>query len=439
VTAKEGKALIQVRYNMFFHMKGAEILSQACLTAEEGEPPFGDKADMPPLTPTRTRADHRKVSMQVRMDPDRNNTYNPNNLNGGHIEASMPSPSYMPQPMQQQQQNLMQQHNMPQLMQPPYMSHPGQQQQQMQQPQQLQQQQQQMQSSLLPSAPMGYQQPMQNSMPMPMNSMPPMPIPAAASDNSGVNARTLKKRKTVDNLRLGKESAEQTEARRTEATQIAQGMLDQARQNPTVSNLLRAYQQQDIATRTKPAKLNSDGTVAEGLDSTVQLFQMSCEDSARGPEADQARLRGERWIDHVGVGHLQGAFDSFLHDFLGKSKTPQSPWITLLTIYLIAVNKCIRTAKDLKAAAKDLHNFSDWLFAHSFINGDFHTQLVRTCGGNGKAVKKRGSESSLSAPVTPMMTMAMPPMPNGLVRPPSNPAARAESAGKTLSMSDYLA
>lgn len=56
----------------------------------------------------------------------------------------------------------------------------------------------------------------------------------------------------------------------------------------------------------------------EGLDSTIQLFQMSCEDSSRGPEADQARLRGERWIDLVGTNQLNSAFELFLHDFLGE-------------------------------------------------------------------------------------------------------------------------
>ena len=139
-----------------------------------------------------------------------------------------------------------------------------------------------------------------------------------SSENIANGARTLKKRKTVDNLRQGKETAEQTEMRRSEASQLAQDFLDQARQTPTIGNLLKAYQQQDVATRSKPPKISNDGMAVEGLDSTVQLFHMSCEDASSGPEADQARLRGERWVDHVGIMHLSAGFDSFLHDFLGR-------------------------------------------------------------------------------------------------------------------------
>lgn len=84
-----------------------------------------------------------------------------------------------------------------------------------------------------------------------------------------------------------------------------------------MGNLLRAYQQQETATRTKPLKVGADGSPLEGLDSTVQLFQMSCEDMAKGPEADQARMRGERWIDHVGITYLSQAVDAFLNDFQG--------------------------------------------------------------------------------------------------------------------------
>ena len=95
-----------------------------------------------------------------------------------------------------------------------------------------------------------------------------------------------------------------------------------------------------------------------------------------------------------------------------------------------AVNKCIRTAKDVKTAAKDLHNFTDWLFAHSFISADIHSQLVKVCGSPGKAIKKKNSEPNLANPSLAMM--GIPSMPNGLVR-PSNPVNRAEAAGKTLS------
>lgn len=73
-----------------------------------------------------------------------------------------------------------------------------------------------------------------------------------------------------------------------------------------------------MAARSKQSKAQSDGGIAEGLDSTIQLFQMSCEDTARGVEMEQARLRGQRWIDNVGVAHLPDAIDEFIHDFLGE-------------------------------------------------------------------------------------------------------------------------
>lgn len=158
----------------------------------------------------------------------------------------------------------------------------------------------------------------------------------------------------------------------------------------------------------------ADTGVADGLDSTIQLFQMSCEDSATGPEADHARLRGERWTDHVGVMHLSDAIDNFIYDFL--------------------VNKCIRTAKDVKGSSKDLQNFSDWLFAHSFAGPDLHQQLVKRCTSGTKAVKKKESDQSLNPSALSQMPMT-PITANGMVRPTSNPAARAEQAGKTLSES----
>jgi hypothetical protein len=144
---------------------------------------------------------------------------------------------------------------------------------------------------------------------------------------------------------------------------------------------------------------------------------MSAEDGATGPEAAQARMRGERWIDSVGVSYLSQAIDSFLNDFL--------------------VNKCIRTPKDVKASAKDLASFNDWLFTHSFTSPELHASTAKQCGSSGKAIKKRASEPTLSASMVagiPQMT----PMPNGLVRMPSNPQARAEGAGKILSGSALM-
>lgn len=253
--------------------------------------------------------------MQVRLDATpASNTYTPNGLAARH-DPPMPSPSYNAQSMAQQQAQAshMQQQSQhaPQLMQPPYMNH-------MQSPQQPQMQS----SGLMPSAQMGYQAGPSNLMPMtPITNIPPMPLPpGTASSVEDANSRTLKKRKTTENLRSGKESLEQAEARRTEASQLGQDYLDQARQHQTLGNLLKAYQQQDVATRPRPPRLDANGVVVEGLDSTIQLFQMSCEDQARGPEADQARMRGERWLDHIGVHHLSTAIDSFLNDFLGTIK-----------------------------------------------------------------------------------------------------------------------
>ena len=276
---------------------------------------------MPPTTPQRTRADHRKVSMQVRLDATpSSNTYTPNGLSARH-DPPVPSPSYNAPSMQQQQQQAphMQQppQHAPQLMQPPYLSH-------MQSPQQPQMQS----SGLMPPAQMGYQPGPSNMMPMtPITNIPPMPMPPSTPNNldeSSMNARTLKKRKTTENLRTGKETLDQAEARRAEAAQVGQEYLDQARQHQTLGNLLKAYQQQDVATRSRPPRYDANGAVVEGLDSTIQLFQMSCEESARGPEADQARMRGERWLDHIGVHHLGTAIDSFLNDFLGKWDCPCS-------------------------------------------------------------------------------------------------------------------
>lgn len=144
-----------------------------------------------------------------------------------------------------------------------------------------------------------------------------MPSPSQNAAESAA-ARTLKKRKTTDNLRGGKETASQAELRRNEAAHHAQDALDRARRNPSIGNLIAAFQQQEAATRTKPPKLNSDGSAAEGLDNTIQLFLMSCEDMATGPEADSARMRGDRWIDYIGVARLVQAIDGFLNDFQGK-------------------------------------------------------------------------------------------------------------------------
>jgi len=302
------------------------------LTAEEGDPPFGDKPDGPPTTPQRTRADHRKVSMQVRMNDhshsNSNNNHNNHNNNNNNQNSNnnanlynapqdpqpILSPSYPPSTPQHQhtqqqpytpasQMNQSPQKHAPQLMQPPYIHpptpsqhlHPG----------------------LMPSASMNYPQTPSNLLPMQtINTPQQQPIPSPSQAESAA-ARTLKKRKTTENLRTGKETAAQA-MRRTEATQYAQETLERARQSSTIGNLLRAYQQQETATRAKPLKVGADGSPLEGLDSTVQLFQMSCEDMAKGPEADQARMRGERWIDHVGVTYLSQAIDAFLNDFQGE-------------------------------------------------------------------------------------------------------------------------
>lgn len=250
--------------------------------------------------------------MQVRLDATpSSNTYTPNGLNTQR-DAGGPSPSYNAPSLAQQQAQQPLMHppqHAPQLMQPPYMN-------QMQSPQQGQMQP----SALMPPAHMAYQPGPSNLMPMTaISNIPPMPLPpSTASSVEDANARTLKKRKTTENLRTGKETLEQAEARRTEASQLGQDYLDQARHHQTLGNLLKAYQQQDVATRSRPPRIDANGAVVEGLDSTIQLFQMSCEDSARGPEADQARMRGERWLDHIGVHHLSTAIESFLGDFLGK-------------------------------------------------------------------------------------------------------------------------
>lgn len=252
--------------------------------------------------------------MQVRMNDhshanSSNNVGNNQNLqnqyNNAPQDQHIPSPSYPPATPQQpytpaSHMNQSPQKHAPQLMQPPYIHpptpsqhlHPG----------------------LMPSAPMTYPQTPSNMMPM-QALTPSQPIPSPNQAESAA-ARTLKKRKTTENLR-GKDTAAQA-LRRNEAAQYAQEALDRARQSPTMGNLLRAYQQQDVATRSKPPKVGTDGSPLEGLDSTIQLFQMSCEDMAKGPEADQARMRGERWIDHVGITYLAGAVDAFLNDFQGE-------------------------------------------------------------------------------------------------------------------------
>lgn len=100
----------------------------------------------------------------------------------------------------------------------------------------------------------------------------------------------------------------------------------------------------------------------------------------------------------------------------------------------LTVNKCIKSPKDVKLAAKDLQNFSDWLFAHSFAGPDLHQQLVGRCNSSTKSVMKKASEGMLQP--GGMTSMSLPPMPlasNGLVQPAANPALRAEVAGKTLS------
>lgn len=259
-------------------------------------------------------------------DHSQSNTSNSGNIHNGSAQSnntslySAPdqqqqpilSPSYPPstpqhQHIQQQpytpgtQLNQSPQKHAPQMMQPPYIHPPT--------PSQ------QLHPGLMPSATMNYPQTPSNLMPMQTITTPQQPIPSPSPVESAA-ARTLKKRKTTENLR-GKDSAAQA-LRRNEATQYAQEALDRARQSPTIGNLLRAYQQQESATRVKPLKVGPDGSPLEGLDSTVQLFQMSCEDMAKGPEADQARMRGERWIDHVGVTYLPQAVDAFINDFQGE-------------------------------------------------------------------------------------------------------------------------
>lgn len=61
--------------------------------------------------------------------------------------------------------------------------------------------------------------------------------------------------------------------------------------------------------------------------------------------------------------------------------------------------------------------------------------MSKQCGSSGKILKKKGSEPVLS-PSTSIPSMSA--MPNGLVRPTSNPQARAEGAGKTLSRCDAI-
>lgn len=97
----------------------------------------------------------------------------------------------------------------------------------------------------------------------------------------------------------------------------------------------------------------------------------------------------------------------------------------------ITVNKVIRTAKDVKASAKDMFSFADWLFAHGFSTQDTHDSLAKICGSVGKMPKKKASENLLNTNSSQPSPMTV--MPNGLVRPPSNPQMRAERAGKTLS------
>lgn len=102
---------------------------------------------------------------------------------------------------------------------------------------------------------------------------------------------------------------------------------------------------------------------------------------------------------------------------------------------IVTVNKVIRTAKDVKASAKDMFSFADWLFAHGFSTQDTHGSLTKICGSVGKMPKKKVSENLLNANSSQPSPMTV--MPNGLVRPPSNPQMRAERAGKTLSRLIY--
>lgn len=104
------------------------------------------------------------------------------------------------------------------------------------------------------------------------------------------------------------------------------------------------------------------------------------------------------------------------------------------------MHKCIRTAKDVKASAKDLQNFADWLFAHSFITNEVHSALVKHCQMTGKpqqsqtaaAMRKKSSELSLSNGIPAQMATIPSVMANGMGHLPHNPAHRAEQAGKTL-------
>lgn len=93
----------------------------------------------------------------------------------------------------------------------------------------------------------------------------------------------------------------------------------------------------------------------------------------------------------------------------------------------------------MKAHAKDISNFCDWLFAHSFIGPDLHAIVAKQCGGTstGKSVKKKASEHNLVASAPPPLTQINVTnnggLPNGLVHGAPSPAVRAETAGKTLS------
>lgn len=223
VTAKEGKALIQVSCEECRSWIIPYTPSrQACLTAEEGEPPFGNKADMQPAPTTRMRSDHRKVSMQVRMNGSNHNHHHAANGHdpaignqyaqaGPPMSQPQPSPGIPPVSMQQQQAQYMQP------LAPQYVY-----------PQQT------ISGAALmpPSAPMQYPQAPSNlPMPMAMTSIPPMPMPTSTPlPDTTSTSRTLKKRKTTDNLRTSKESLEQAEAKRAEALQLAQDCLEQARQ-----------------------------------------------------------------------------------------------------------------------------------------------------------------------------------------------------------------
>lgn len=90
----------------------------------------------------------------------------------------------------------------------------------------------------------------------------------------------------------------------------------------------------------------------------------------------------------------------------------------------------------MKASAKDMSNFADWLFTHSFVGQEVHDTLLKTCNSVGKAPRKKGSEAGLTASTSQPSSLNL--MPNGMVRPPSNPQLRAERAGKTLSKSTIV-